>query len=126
MDTIVLTTILSVAANADGRAYLYPDSSTEQWEVEEISVVANDTSAANGTNYVSIQCFKGASTALTAARTTASSGYTQGSGEAMTVTAAGADKILSQTSPFHIRCTKAGTGVAINLAVTVRVRRLRV
>lgn len=122
MDTLILCLLLTAAAGTANGVYLAPDSSTAEWEIESFTVCPNATSAADGTNYASVRGYKGASTAVTAARTTASTAYTAGTAEAAAITATGADKVITQANPLSFRATHSGSGVAVNLSITVRVR----
>ncbi len=126
MDTMLLVLTLAVAANTDGRVCFAPPNATDKWEVDEISFTPNVDSAPDGTNYVTLRAYKGASTPLVAAQTTASAGLTQGTPVNFPITATGIDKEISQTSPLSFRCTKSGSGVAVNGTVKVSFRRARV
>ncbi len=124
MDTLLFALSLQVAANADARVCLPVDAS-ENWEIQELTIIPNVTSTADGTNYQSLRWYKGASTAVTAARTTAATDLTQGTQEAMAITATGADKVISSSAPLSLRATKAGTGVAADVTALIRLKRLR-
>lgn len=125
---LILTALLLVAANTNGSIYFAPDSSTAQWEVEEITLTPNADSATSGTNYVGITAYKGSgtSTALTSARSTASTSLTAPTSEKLALTATGDNLVVTQANPLQIAVAKTGTGVAVNCQVTVRFRIKRV
>lgn len=109
------------AAGTAGRLYFGPTTqfSSEVWKVKKISFFPNNGITADGTNYATLQAFKGASTAVTAARATSSTGFTQGTAENQAVTATGADAEISSSSPLSVRVSHAGSGAAVDMSVAV-------
>lgn len=125
---LICMLLLSVAANANGNLYFTPDISTAEWEVEEITLTPNATSATDGTNYVTITAYKGSGTgtAITGGRATSSTSLTAATAEKLTLTGAGNNLVVTQANPLQIAVAKSGTGVAVNATVTVRFRIKRV
>jgi hypothetical protein len=113
---------LLVAAGTAKRNGFEPPSG-ERWRVKSIQVLPEVTTAANGTDYVSLIAYAG-STALMSARTTASSALTQGTGEALTLTGGLGDCEVYAGKPFTLRATHGGSGAAAEITALVCVERL--
>lgn len=113
-----------LAAGPASKAYILPPVGVT-WKVKAIRYVARITSANNATNYVSIRPYAG-STALAAARTTASTDLTQGTVETATITASGAQLEVTSSNPFLMDVSQAASGVAANVEVFVDFEIVRV
>ena len=104
--------------------------SGEVWKVNKISLIPNAAIATDGTDYVTVRAYKGASTALTAARTTNSSGgaaFTQYTPEDQALTATGADLEISSavTGILSVRVTNSGSGKLHDFSVVASFERIR-
>lgn len=113
-----------LAAGPAQKAYILPPAG-QTWKVKTIRHVPRITSANNATNYVSFRPYAG-STALAAARTTASTDLTQGTVETMTLTASGAQLEVTSANPFLIDVSQAASGVAANVDIFVDFEIVRV
>lgn len=117
-----LSVRLLVAAGTAKRNGFEPPSG-ERWRVKSIQVLPEVTTAADGTNYVSLTAYAG-STALMSARTTASSALTQGTGEALTLTGGLGDCEVYAGKPFTLRAAHSGSGAAAEVTALVWLERL--
>jgi len=123
---ITLSQRLNTAAGTDARRYFGP-SNDETWKLIGLTVIPNATSAANDTNYASIRAYKGASTAVMAARvtTTAGGALTQGTAEDLTLTGVGADLEITKAAPLSIRDDQSnGSGVITDYTITAEFERM--
>lgn len=126
MEYITLVQPLVKAAGTAGRVSFEPSGAiaSEKWKLLKIRVVPNETSAANGTNYGTLQAYVGAST-VTATRTTAAAALTAGTGEDLAVTGTGSAIEVDETSELSIRLSHTGTGVAVDCSIIATFERLR-
>ncbi len=124
-DVINKQMLVNAQAAAGTRVYIVPPSG-ETWKITSLNFMPNETSAADATNYASLQSYKGASTALTAARTTASTALTQGTLDNQALTAVGVDLEITQASPFSFRIAQAASGVAVVGVVVAEFDRMRI
>ena len=125
-DILYLQIPLECAAGAAARRYVTPPAG-EAWKLTgPVSLMPNATTADHGSNNVSIQAFKGASTALTSARTTASDALTQGTLVNLTTTAAGDDLEFSSSKPFSVRVAHSGSGAVVDGMIVASFERMRV
>lgn len=108
------------AAGTARRVYFGPTNfeSGTTWKVKNVSVYPNETSAANDSNYATLRGYKG-DTAITSARTTASTALTQGTVDNQSVSGTGADLECTASAPFNFRVTHTGSGVAVEISVEV-------
>lgn len=118
---------LVAAAAAARRPVFYPPSG-QTYRVKAIRYAISATTAANGTNYVSVRPYKGASTALAAARTTASDAFTasQTAAESVTLTASGVDLEISSSAGLSFDITHAASGAALDIVALVDFERVAV
>lgn len=110
----------AVAANASGRLTWCPPSGVT-WYLESITIVPNETSAIDASHYADITFEVGASTAITATRSTNSatgSALTQNTPETIAITGTQAQREITTSNPFHCDIDATpGNGVAVDLTV---------
>lgn len=126
-DTVNKQFPLIAGSGGPARVYLVPPTG-ETWKISSIKFMPNETSAAHASNYASLQAFRGASTALTAARTTADGGggaLTQGTINSLALTATGGDLEISAAEPFSFRVAQVSSGVAVAGTVIATFDRMR-
>ncbi len=120
MEDIYVQVSRAVAADASARVNFFPPTTTGKWKLKSLSIVPNETSATNASNYADLTMKKGSTALMTARSTNASTGaeVTQGTGEAMTLTGTGTDMECTLAAPHHllIDCTP-GTGVAVDISI---------
>lgn len=99
----------------------------EVWKLRKISLIPNVAVAADGTDYIILCAYKGASTALMSVRNTSSTAFTQYTPEALVLTAVGSDLEISNaaTGILSLRATHAGSGKAYDFSVVAEFERLR-
>lgn len=122
MFLIWLPLYVFTAAAADKESGIAPPAG-ERWRVKTIEHNPNATLAANATNYASIRCYVG-TTAITAARTTASTALTIRTPEAQALTAGLGDCEVTSSKPFQVRVTHGGSGGAVDMNTLVCFERL--
>lgn len=115
--------VYALAAGPAKKVYIIPPVG-QTWRVSAVRYLPRITSANNGTNYVSMRPYAG-STALAAARTTASTDLTQGTIETATLTASGVDLEVTASNPFLMDVSQAASGVAADVDVFVDFTRVR-
>ena len=115
-----LSSKIVIAADASGRVSFAPSTTAEVWKLEEIAIVPNETSTAHASNYADLTLKKG-STAIATVRSTNSgtgSTMTQGTGEVLAITGAGANLEATLAAPIHLLVDATpGTGVAVDIQV---------
>ena len=116
-ERIVLTQTVKVAAGTAGRVYFAPPTAAERYKLVAVAEVPNADATANASNYATRALFKGASTALNTAVTTATVSLAAGTAVPATLTGAGADLEITQASPLSYRVTHTGTGVLTDVSV---------
>lgn len=117
-----------VAAAASARRPVFFPPAGQTYRIKAIRYAISTTTAANGTNYVSVRPYKGASTALAAARTTASTALTasQVAAEDVTLTASGVDLEISSSGGLSFDITHASSGAALDIVALVDFERVKV
>lgn len=120
MNSFTLPQSKVVAANASGRLSWCPPAGVI-WYLEELTFLPNETSAVHATDYVDITARIGASTAVTAVRSTNSgtgTALTQNTKETIALTGTVTQREITQASPFHVLIDATpGAGVAVDLTV---------
>lgn len=119
MDTVILTAQIKTAANTDGQATVC--NTTDHRCRYAIKLVPNATTAADGTNYVSLRGYKGTGTGtpVCAARDTSVDALTAYTPETLAVTATGKSAELAPGEVIHFDATHPGTGAAIDCEIVV-------
>lgn len=115
---------LNVAAGTEGRLYFAPLGASEKWKVRAVVLIPNASTSANGTNYAAERWYKG-STAITASRDTSSTGFTQGTAIADSLTGTGADLEIDRDNPLNLRVTHTASGAAVDVTAHVEYEVLR-
>lgn len=125
----VLPGRLKCAAGTADRLYFCPPdgllTSGEKWRVTGIKLIPNAALTTNATDYVTLQAYKGASTALATARVTSSVGLTQGSAESLALSAGPADREIDSSSPLSVRVAHSGSGKDTDVSVMVEFEAVR-
>lgn len=124
MDLVLQNLLVKAAAGTAENIIWAPPNATDVYRLEALSYVPNATSAANGTNYATVRPY-GGSTALAAARTTASVDLTAATAENVTFTDASSARDITQANPLKIAVTHAASGVAVNLTVMAQLSKRR-
>ena len=126
---VTLVQRVNGAAAADANVTFAPSGAIagEVWKLLKLCLIPNIAVASNGTDYITVRAYKGASTALTAARATSSTGFTQYTPEDQALTAVGSDLEISNgaTGILSVRVTNAASGKAHDFSVVATFERLR-
>lgn len=127
MEKIPVSATLKCAAGTAARVYFTPPLGVT-WKLEEVYLTPNEAVATNGTDYVSINAYKGSSTSLATARVTSSTGLTQGGVEALTLADEenSTNREITRTSPLSVRVAHSGSGKLVDSVVTAVVSVKRV
>lgn len=127
MDNIVQRATLIAAAGTAARVYFAPSSlvSGQKLKPKSISMIPNVDTATNGTDYVTVAAYKGASTAITDNQVTSSVGFTAGTAIEMPITGTGTNLEITQASPLSVRVAHSGSGKAVNATVIVEFEVIR-
>lgn len=126
MQRLIMIQKLILAADVDGRVTFAPSGlvSGQKFRVKAVTIIPNATSAANDTNYATLQLVNGSTNAATARSTTVAGGaLTANTPFDLTLTAGQSD--FSQASPLSLQVTHPGTGVAVDISVAVEYEILR-
>lgn len=111
---------LILAAGTAGRVTFSPSAliASQKLRVKAVTIIPNATSAADNTNYATLGLYNGATAAATARATTVAGGaLTQGTPFDLTLTAGQSD--FSTASPLSLQVAHSGTGVAVDVSVSV-------
>jgi hypothetical protein len=112
--------IVMSANVAAQRVYWIPPAGVT-WYLESFGLMPSETSAVHATDYAEITLKSGASTAISAVRSTISStgsALTQGTAEALTITGTKAQRTITSTNPFYVTVdTSPGSGVAVDVTL---------
>ena len=116
------------AAGTAGRVSHCPMSSTAKQKLRSISLLPNTATATDGTNYVTISVYIGATKIATDKTTNASGGaaLAQGTVTDFTLTGVGSQLEVSQANPLSVRVTHAASGAAVDVQVIAELEVLRV
>ena len=128
MEVVRFTPHAEVAADASVRYYFAPSTSSGKLKLLRCVLAPAATSSTNASNYADITLKKG-STALCTVRSTNSStgsALTQGTPEALSITATGEDLESTFTSPHYLLIDATpGTGVAVSLDIVAEYEVIR-
>lgn len=116
MENVTTVTRLKCAAGTAEVCAIVPPGvvSGLKWRLKGATLVHNAAVATNGTDYITAQLYKGASTAIATAKVTSSVGWTQYEAENFTLTGVGTDLEFSQSSAFSARIAHSGSGKAVD------------
>jgi hypothetical protein len=125
METFQTHIVLNAAAGTARKVAVAVADSTKVYRLVRLAYLPNAATASDGTNYASLRPYIGASSAVAAARTTASTGLTALTAEAITLTATGSDLEFSRASPLNLALTHAGTGAAVDVTLLIEAEEVR-
>ena len=113
------STFLMAANVAVTKRYFAPPDATRRWLLVGVTLVPNETSATNGTDYATVDVKVG-STALVTQHSTATTVLTQGVPVSMAVTGTKLQREITQAAPLWVGVdTSPGAGVAVDCQVMV-------
>ena len=112
-----------VGGAGDSKRRSFCPTGDERWRLLALTYLPNENSATNGTNYVGVRPYVGA-TAAAADRNTSATSLTQGTDEQIALTGTQSQLEVTKDLPFTVRAVQVASGVAYDLSIIAEFERM--